>query len=115
MDRRRFLATGAILGLGGCFLPSQYDPFAPGVTVVIENAAGATADVYLVRDGGRQRLGQIRNGEVERFLVSWREGRFAIRVQLPQQPAMARSISARPGEIFRYRLEDRNFIRVGEE
>ncbi len=117
MTRRVLLVGAGLLGLGlaGCFLPSQYDPFAPGVTVVIENASGMSAEIYLIRDRARQRLGQLPNGQVGEFLIPWREGSFAIRAELPQRQSLARSISARPGETFRYRLEDRYFTRIGEE
>lgn len=103
------------LSLSGCFLPSQYDPFAPGVSVVIENRSGMTAQVYLLRFGANDRLGSLGVGETEEFRIPWIEGGFRIRVELPGRRPLGRGISARPGETFRYLLEERRLTRIGQE
>lgn len=101
------------IGVAGCQGVSHHDPFAPSIVLIIENAGGATADIAILRDGGTERLGRIPPGEVRQFNVAPRGRSFTLRAEFAAGRRSARTVDARPGETFRYRIESDRLYRVG--
>lgn len=103
------------LALGGCFLPSQYDPFAPGVSVVIENRSGVSAEVFELRYGARNRMGTLSASGAEEFRLAWLEGGVRIEVRLSDGQRRRVRVQAQPGQTAHYLLETRGLTRMRQD
>ncbi len=108
------VVLGSLLATAACTFTSRHDPFAPGVTIIIENAGAVAADIAILRDGGVERLGRVPAGEIREFLVAYRPGSMSIRADFAARRSSIRSMNARSGDTFRYRIESDRLIRTGE-